>query len=196
MCFRGFTIARRYPARNSEVPSACSSSPRLLADLLEPRRVAVPSRAAWSAVVFRRIEVEPLRLRDCPMNGARTDRTGGAEQDGRDRFEEIVAALDRDRRSRLKNVGQLVIAPRPCPSHLCRATAAVLRSAARDAKRSRQVSLNWPRDASRESWATEPEQEARMSDWPKDEDGVVFFRTGRWRRLPQPSAMQRSSSLG
>jgi hypothetical protein len=29
----------------------------------------------------------------------------------------------------------------------------------------------------RESWATEPEQEARMSDWPKDEDDVVFFRT-------------------
>ena len=85
------------------------SARRLLADLLEPRRVAVPSRAAWSAVVFRRIEVEPLRLRDCPMNGARTDRTGGAEQDGRDRFEEIVAALDRDRRSRLKNEGKLVI---------------------------------------------------------------------------------------
>ena len=27
MCFRGFPIARRYPARNPEEPSACSSSP-------------------------------------------------------------------------------------------------------------------------------------------------------------------------
>ena len=78
-------------------------------------------RARLGVRSFSRIEVEPLRLRDCPMNGARTDRTGGAEQGGRDRFEEIVAALDRDRRSRLKNMGQspsvslsMRTAPRSC----------------------------------------------------------------------------------
>jgi hypothetical protein len=65
------TLSREVVSVSGDRPSAR----RLLADLLEPTRVAVPSRAAWSAVVFRRIEVEPLRLRDCPMNGARTDRT-------------------------------------------------------------------------------------------------------------------------
>jgi hypothetical protein len=44
------------------------------------RLVAIPSGPAWSAVIFRRVEVEPLRLLDCPVHGPRTDRPGTAAQ--------------------------------------------------------------------------------------------------------------------